>query len=1060
MAEKKKKKKKKLLIAGVVTPVMLAIFGIATVVLLPKILWDKAWGAVMDAIEAIIDTGKGVAQWLGDPNQPDREQLALMRFKDADGFDDLYSFDFLFALDQDDDSENPYAGLKNKISAAFSKMYLSESDMVTLLDALYDPATTKADADYVSTHFLYKPQITLKLSKEEYAQIYENAFEVLAHSEPTARLIREYREYRAGKRSAEETHTVVNIRDADNNGLFTNEDTYTYYCEDMETCRKKVRCSTHAFAPEYVDSEGHPINQQHERTISLVSLCDLMYDLRDEKGNVDIGSLQVIASWWRHYGGDFHYSPIASYINTNLKEKTKNEEGDKAEPLQLGEEDYYERMARFASVSLEPTGEYKDATITFINESNRLYYYANNDNFIPESYTILFQDDIGVYTIDAFLWKNGKIKTFSTVSYEDETRKFGVDWQMMYAALVLYGRGNEPTGTDKEELEKQIKAIQEQQEGGAEVDKDSGTLKIKKSVIKAMAKTFKDMEELERNDVTSIEAINDYLKEKNLYYYADINSFSSSRKYVKWNDAADLTHEIRSDELFKGVTSKAYVPTYIPRTYKSALCDVTYASYEGSAIISKYTITYHWDTFANELKKKGIDLNDEKIWEEYKKVLEELPGGERIIAKLEHVKKFSGTEFQEDMAYSVQFGNYERVGGVYATIEFGDGEGLPYPRENGGRTVNADSEHKSNPTAFRSRVLTEEEKEAILKGIDEMYPGYLPEQSVGRTMIKTALDAVGRITYNQTHRNGSSGDFIKPFSNDNLRYFDPVNREGSDAIFRDPQWRKETGLSDSGFYADPYTYEPILPYGLFGSIYMDEAWPLSVLFPQAKACSYSKYSYDENGEWVLKTQSYPYTADCSSFTSILYTAALVSFTGEDVPNQYNMTEKNNLYAFRVKDKNGNWNFWSTGTFRRQNNAVTLGENKELNNGKTVNYYYQSYAIPLKAECADWTKSDLRPGDLLVREGHVLLFLGWCMYESIEWRPLCIDMTGAGNSTDKYAYGACSLSVLGEIEKNTWYRGYLNAIYTDLSNNPFNPLTMPVTELPGQDYLIDEIETGQ
>lgn len=129
-------------------------------------------------------------------------------------------------------------------------------------------------------------------------------------------------------------------------------------------------------------------------------------------------------------------------------------------------------------------------------------------------------------------------------------------------------------------------------------------------------------------------------------------------------------------------------------------------------------------------------------------------------------------------------------------------------------------------------------------------------------------------------------------------------------------------------------------------------------------------------------------------------------------------------------------------------------------GKTVNYYFQSYVIPLKAECADWTKSDLRPGDLLVREGHVLLFLGWCMYESLEWRPVCIDMTGAGSSKKEYAYGACSLSVLGEIDKHTWYRGYLIGTYTDLSNNPFNPLTMKVTELPDHDFHIPAIEAGE
>lgn len=1059
MEEKKKKsKKKKILIAGVATPVLIAVFSAVTIILLPKILWDKAWGAVMDAIEAIIDTGKGVAQWLGDPNQPDREQLALMRFKDADGFDDLYSFDFLFALDQDDDEKNPYAGLKKNISAAFSKMYLSESDMVTLLDALYDPATTKADADYVSTHFLYKPQITLKLSKEEYAQIYEQAFEVLAHSEPTDRLIREYREYAAGTRRAEDTHNVVRIRDTDGNGRFTADDTWWYSCEDMETLSKKERCSTHAYAPEYVDEKGNPINQQHERTINLVSLCESMQNLRDGKGNVNIEYLQVIASWWRHYGGDFHYSPIASYINAKLKDKAK-QEGDKETPLQLGEEDVFERMAKFACLTLEPTDEYEDTTITFVNESRRLYYYANNDAYVtPEVYPILFQDDVGVYTIDAFMLKDGKVKTFSTVSYEDETRKFGVDWQMMYAALVLYGRGNEPTGNDKEELERQIKAIQEQQEGGADIDKDSGTLKIKKSVIKAMAKTFKDMEELERNDVTSIEAINDFLKEKNMYLYADITSKSTAQRYVKWNEASALTHEIRSDELFDGVTSSAYVPTYIPRTYKSALCDVTYASYEGGQVISKYTVTYHWDTFATTLKKKGIDLNNEKIWEEYKKVLEELPGGERIIAKLEHVKEHSGNEFQEDMAYRVMFGDYERVGGTYATVKFGDGEGLPYPTENDGRTVNADSDHMSNPTAFRSRVLTEEEKEAILEAIDKMYPGYLPEQSVGRTMIKTALDSVGRITYNRSDkgRNGAGGDFIRPFSDGYLRYFDSVYRVDSETVFRDQQWRNKTGLPDSGFYKDPYTNEPVLAYGLFGSIYMDTSWPLSALFPQADNCSYSKYSYDENGEWVLKSQAYPYTADCSSFTSILYTAAMVSITGEDVPGELNKNT-NMLNSFRV-DKNGKLNFWSTGTFRGQNKL--LRANKELNNGKTVDYYYRCYAIPLAAECSDWTKSDLRPGDLIVREGHVLLFLGWCMYESTEWRPVCIDMTGADSSTYEYAYGACSLSVLGEIPGKTWYRGYLIATYTDLSNNPFNPLTMPVTELPNQEYLIDEIEAGQ
>lgn len=1097
MEEKKKKsKKKKLLIAGVATPVLIAVFSAVTIVLLPKILWDKAWGAVMAAIEAVIDTGKGVAQWLGDPNQPDREQLALMRFKDADGFDDLYSFDFLFALDQDDDSENPYAKLKNKISAAFSKMYLSESDMVTLLDALYDPATTKADADYVSTHFLYKPQIRLELTAEEFATIYEQAFEVLAHSPITDKLIADYRAYKApgSKMTEDQVRTTVFVRDSNEDGRFSGEDTIWYLHEDFDTLRRSGEySSSYRYAPEYVDEKGNPINQQQELRLQLFEVCEWTTELRNpQDGSIDRDNLQLLASWWRHYGVVFHYSPVASYINGKLEEKAKgNTEGNKdnkdnnkvnkSDISYIGEEPIIDKQSQAYSIILEPYGEYSDANVSFIYELERVRYPGSNEKFSPEQNPIMFQEGskTGIYTLDAFLLKNGKVKTFSTVSYEDETRKFGVDWQMMYAALVLYGRGNEPTGTDKEELEKQIKAIQEQQEGGAEVDKDSGTLKIKKSVIRAMAKTFKDMEELEKNDVTSIEAINDYLKENELYRYADINQKSLAHQgWVKWNAVTDLTHEERSEVLFEGVTSNAYVPTYIPRTYKSALCDVVYASYTGGERIEKYTVTYHWDTFANELKKKGIDLNDEKIWEKYKKVLEELPGGERIIAKLEHVKKFSGTEIQEEMAYSVVFGNYERVGITYATAELAINaeDSLPYPDENGGSTcddVRAETDKDNNiishdpVDSFRARTLSEEEIDLILEKIHDQFPTVFPDSkasagTIGYTMIKTALQSVGKITYRQgeTNRQGKEG-YVKVFTNNALDYAGPVLKAEVGA------YHDKYADVPNHFYEDT-TNEPVTSYGLFGSIYKKDGWPLGLLFPQSSVNTLSPFSFNEDGEWVNTPLRYPYSADCSSYVDILYTAALISATGN---GNYKNAFINEKGAFKItSDLHENvTNIWET----------------QLNDGTDVALRYQCEPIFYKVSSDDEDLSALRdammkdqtllPGDLILSanpgktKGHVVIFLGWTYYKystGYVWLPLVAEMRGTENGArvaGGNTYGASAISVLSansikKGEKSYWRaRLWVDDKYAQLPLFPL--LQMKTTELSNQDFMIKCIEAG-
>ena len=306
MEEKKKKsKKKKLLIAGVATPVLIAVFSAVTIILLPKILWDKAWGAIMDAIEAIVDTGKGVAQWIGDPNQPERERLALMRFKDAAGFDDLYSFDFLFALDQDDDKDNPYLTLKKKVAPVFSKMYLSDSDMVTLLSNLYDPTRARSDEDYVSTHFLYKPQIELKLTAEEFATIYEQAFEVLAHSPITDELIADYRAYKApgSKMTEAQLRTTVIIRDTNTDGRFSGEDTIRYMHEDLKTLRTSGDYSSFGYVPERVDEKGNPINQHYELRLQLLEVCDWTTELRNPAdGSIDLdkftASRQLVAAFW------------------------------------------------------------------------------------------------------------------------------------------------------------------------------------------------------------------------------------------------------------------------------------------------------------------------------------------------------------------------------------------------------------------------------------------------------------------------------------------------------------------------------------------------------------------------------------------------------------------------------------------------------------------------------------------------------------------------------------------------------------------------------------------